>query len=216
MNLSCDEECERIKRRAQLANAFNINPVQYTGAFPQNSASSTAFSIDLVTWARTQPSFVKSLEEDLHEFVLANSNQRLRFNNIKKDDRKLVVELVERYGLVGREDRNGGFVEVIKTPRCALPTQKLVHYATSLTLEEYEAQVDEALKFTLLFDQIPPRVNLDSILKEWSGEYKVQFTSKTTAKVAFRCGRSFNAASRALIGDTTNGVTITLPNRRNH
>eukprot|EP00210_Caulerpa_lentillifera_P008571 g8176.t1 len=215
MNLTCDDECERIKRRAQLANAFNINPVSYTGAFPQNSSASSGFSIDLITWARTQPNVVKSLEDDLCEFILTNNSQRLKLTISRKEDRKLAVELVERYGLVGRDDRNGGFVEVIRTPHCALPSQKLIHYATSLTPEQYEAEMDEALKFTILFEQIPAKLNLESFLREWSGEYKVQFTSKTTAKVAFRCARSFNAASRALIGDTTNGFIITLPRQRN-
>jgi len=203
--LVCDAECERAKHRARLAAAFNIDTNTYSGAF------SSTFSVDLITWARLYPQKAHQIEEQLYERIRRRDIQRFTLEGITRDMKKLVIELVDSCGAVGRSVRNANSVEVILTDRCSLPAKKLCQYATSLSEEEYRNLVRESLKNVMFLEEIEKSVNPRRYLMTWDGDYEMEWVSNSVTKLKFRTPQAFKSASNGLAGGIRGAFKVRYP-----
>lgn len=203
--LTCDAECERAKHRARLADAFNIDTATYSGAF------NATFSVDLITWARQFPQRVQQIEEQIYERIRLRNVQRFNLEGITRDMKKLVIELAESCGAVGRSVRNANAVEVVLTSRCRLPARKLVPYATSLSKEAYQELVKESLKNVLLLEDIQRSVNPKRYLMGWDGDYEIEWISNSVAKLKFRTPQAFKSACDGLGGGIRDAFSVRCP-----
>ncbi|KAF5899023.1 transcriptional repressor NF-X1-like, partial [Clarias magur] len=99
--LECDQECATLERNRRLAEALQVDPT----ADPFNTKSTTCkYSDTLKEDARKDFKFVSEVEEEIKNLVeLANKGKQPKkshcFPPMKRDQRRIVHELAEVYGL---------------------------------------------------------------------------------------------------------------------
>ncbi|XP_076840931.1 LOW QUALITY PROTEIN: transcriptional repressor NF-X1 [Brachyhypopomus gauderio] len=98
--LECDQDCATLERNRRLAEALQIDP----SVDPFSSKSSSKYSDSLKEDARREFKFVSEVEEEIRKLVeLANKGKQSRrshcFPPMKRDQRRVVHELAEAYGV---------------------------------------------------------------------------------------------------------------------
>ncbi|KAM9501093.1 transcriptional repressor NF-X1 isoform 1-T1 [Clarias gariepinus] len=99
--LECDQECATLERNRRLAEALQVDPT----VDPFNTKSTTCkYSDTLKEDARKDFKFVSEVEEEIKNLVeLANKGKQPKkshcFPPMKRDQRRIVHELAEVYGL---------------------------------------------------------------------------------------------------------------------
>ncbi|KAF7706181.1 transcriptional repressor NF-X1 [Silurus meridionalis] len=98
--LECDQECATLERNRRLAEALQVDPT----VDPFNKSSTCKYSDSLKDDARRDFKFVSEVEEEIRNLVeLANKGKQPKrshsFPPMKRDQRRIVHELAEVYGL---------------------------------------------------------------------------------------------------------------------
>ncbi|XP_060730078.1 transcriptional repressor NF-X1 [Tachysurus vachellii] len=128
--LECDQECATLERNRRLAEALQVDPT----VDPFSSKSSTCkYSDTLKEDARKDFKFVSEVEEEIKNLVeLANKGKHPKkshcFPPMKRDQRRIVHELAEVYGVESISYDNEPKRNVVVTAvrgKCACPTSTL-------------------------------------------------------------------------------------------
>jgi len=132
-------------------------------------------------------------------------------DDIKRETKRLAIELVDMYGAVGRPVHSSNSIEVVPTNRCAFLAKKLSAYATQMSEEDYNALVKESLKNVLFIENIQNRVDLRSYLRLWQGDYEMDVVSKTSVRLRFRTPAAFKSAKSGLGDGVRDVFTVRCP-----
>ena len=111
-SLKCDDECLRLQRNRQLAEALNIDPETHTDShIPYSGTTLKLFQEDVV-WAQIQ-------EREFRVFAAAPQEKRLRFSPMPSNKRAFLHALAEDFGFDSESEdpEPHRHVCVFKTPR---------------------------------------------------------------------------------------------------
>ncbi|KAK3942193.1 hypothetical protein QBC46DRAFT_380857 [Diplogelasinospora grovesii] len=110
--LKCDEECLRLQRNRQLAEALRIDPETHTDEHIPYSDTTLKLYRENVTWAQAR-------EAEFRLFADAKDQKRLRFKPMPPSQRAFLHSLAEDYGLdsESQDPEPHRHVCIFKTPR---------------------------------------------------------------------------------------------------
>ncbi|KAJ3159564.1 hypothetical protein HDU86_001573 [Geranomyces michiganensis] len=107
--LPCNDNCERVKRNRQLAEAFNIDPSLSTTT-TASTGPTFEYSEALIRHAHANPTWVKTTEEALAAFVADPAKRMFHFASGKTAGNPQLLELAKHYDLAASiidADRKG-------------------------------------------------------------------------------------------------------------
>lgn len=110
--MKCDDECLRLQRNRQLAEALNIDPETHSDDHIPYSDTTLKLFRDNITWAQTQ-------EREFRVFAAAQDEKRLRFKPMQSHQRAFLHALAEDFGLdsESQDPEPHRHVCIFKTPR---------------------------------------------------------------------------------------------------
>ncbi|KAF5826072.1 hypothetical protein DUNSADRAFT_4960, partial [Dunaliella salina] len=129
--------------------------------------------------------------------------------------RALAHELAEAYGLAtistGHEPNRA--VQLLRTPSTGEPQNPLCAAAAALTPEELQAlalaqQGQPPNTWILRLVDVQPGANPNLFLRDWAGEYTLNWTSDSTANVVFTREAAYKGASSTLAGGVRNAFRV--------
>lgn len=178
--LKCDAECQRQKRRLQLADAFGVEDMDRYMSFADRNRTPT-WSPHLLLLARTSREWVQGIERELALFITDPVEKRGKLPAMGRDQRAAVHQIAEQYGLAtkGTDSAAGRFVEMLKTPGASVPNRLLSHAAAALTDDDVAVLQAQAVGHTLRLVDVSPSANIPHHLREWEGAYSMEPSSGT-------------------------------------
>lgn len=132
--MSCDDECARIKRNAQLAEALKIAPDHGDDHIPYSDTTLDLFK-ENSTWAVAQ-------EKEFQEFAVDETKKVHRFKPMSSNQRAFLHSLAEDYGLYSESQDIPPHRSVVlyKTPRfVSAPHKSLIQAAKLRAAQAAEA-----------------------------------------------------------------------------
>ncbi|GAB1310104.1 FKBP12-associated protein [Madurella fahalii] len=110
--LKCDDECLRLQRNRQLAEALSIDPETHSDDHIPYSDTTLKLFRENISWAQTQ-------EREFRAFAAAQDEKRLRFKPMQAHQRAFLHALAEDFGLdsESQDPEPHRHVCVFKTPR---------------------------------------------------------------------------------------------------
>lgn len=158
----------------------------------------------LLQAAKDDPLWIESLERDFTSFVADKGKLRLTLQPMPAAKRELVHEYAEQgFGLtthsVGQEPNRA--VQLYKGNASGVPTH-LASFAALLVSQEALDRTKAAAtpQNVLRLVDVTPGANLQHYLREWSGEFKLNWEGSTTAVLTFDNPKSWKACSDVLGG----------------
>ncbi|KAK4097536.1 hypothetical protein N658DRAFT_500340 [Parathielavia hyrcaniae] len=111
-SLKCDDECLRLQRNHQLAEALNVDPSTHTDDRIPYSDTTLKLFRENIKWAQEQ-------ERQLRVFAAAPEEKRLRFKPMQAQQRAFLHALAEDFGLdsESQDPDPHRHVCIFKTPR---------------------------------------------------------------------------------------------------
>lgn len=118
-SLKCDDECLRLQRNRQLADALNIDPETHTDDHIPYSDTTLKLFRENINWAQAQ-------EREFRVFAAAPDEKRLRFKPMPSHQRAFLHALAEDFGLdsESQDPEPHRHVCVFKTPRFVAAPRK--------------------------------------------------------------------------------------------
>ncbi|KAL2136252.1 hypothetical protein VTI74DRAFT_4685 [Chaetomium olivicolor] len=112
LTLKCDEECLRLQRNRQLAEALNIDPDTHTDDHIPYSDTTLKLFRENINWAQAQ-------EREFRVFAGTPDEKRLRFKPMPSHQRAFLHALAEDFGLdsESQDPEPHRHVCIFKTPR---------------------------------------------------------------------------------------------------
>jgi transcriptional repressor NF-X1 len=123
-SLKCDDECARLQRNRNLAQALHISDSHEDGHVPYSTATLNMYVED-VAWSHKQ-------EEALRIFAADDAEKRLRFKPMKKRQRQFIHSVAEDFGFDSEsiDPEPHRHVLLFKTPKfVAAPMKTLAQAA---------------------------------------------------------------------------------------
>ena len=123
-SLKCDDECARLQRNRNLAQALHISDSHEDDHVPYSTTTLNMYLEDVV-WSHKQ-------EEELRIFAADETEKRLRFKPMKKRQRAFIHSIAEDFGFDGEsvDPEPHRHVLLFKTPKfVAAPMKTLAQAA---------------------------------------------------------------------------------------
>ncbi|KAI3426465.1 hypothetical protein D9Q98_008832 [Chlorella vulgaris] len=200
-SLECDAVCRLEGRRQKLADAFGVeDPAHHLSAFERNKTAT--YNGLLLSAAQRHPRFVEGVERQLAEFVVDKQSRRVSLSSMPREQRAVVHAMAEQYGLAstsfGQDPQR--YVELFKTPTTGIPARLLSRVAPTVPPEQVAELLREAEGHTLRFTDVAMSVDLSFYLRQWDGQYAVEWQGGDAAVVRFEREQDLKAALDALGG----------------
>ncbi|KAK4136739.1 hypothetical protein BT67DRAFT_448052 [Trichocladium antarcticum] len=137
--LKCDDECLRLQRNRQLAEALNIDPQTHTDDHIPYSDTTLKLFRTNVGWAQSQ-------EREFRVFAAAPDEKRLRFKPMQSSQRAFLHALAEDFGMdsESQDPEPHRHVCIFKTPRFVSAPPKTL--AQCLRVAQAAANLNAAAK----------------------------------------------------------------------
>ena len=125
--LKCDDECLRVQRNRQLANALNIDPESHKDDHIPYSTATLKLYAENTSWAQVQ-------EREFRVFAASEDEKRLRFKPMPAHQRAFLHSLAEDYSLDSQSEdpEPHRHVSLFKTPRFVSAPRKTLAQALRL------------------------------------------------------------------------------------
>eukprot|EP00884_Botryococcus_braunii_P016936 jgi/Botrbrau1/3926/Bobra.0365s0002.1 len=171
--LRCDAECERQRRNAQLAEAFEIDPDRYIPFTDRNR--SPDYCLDLLIYAWHHREFTDQVERQFAAFVASNDRRR-RLPAMPREERKFVQQLASEYRIAATSQgqQPNRAVELFKTNTASIPGVLLSRAAARMTLADLEKRTRLERGYELYLTDVSESADLDHIFQVWANDYTVE------------------------------------------
>jgi len=221
--LTCDDECEKLARKKQLAEAFDISPPSLDSLhFGDNSAASDL----LADIFRREPKWVLAVEERLKYLVLGKgkgtTSTGLRvhvFCPVLKEKRDAIRHMAERWKLAvqaaGWEPKR--FLVVHVTPKSKPPTRILGAKpgvpVSALHPPAFDPMIDMDPRLVVAMLDLPRDADISALVLRFGGECELVWLNDKNALAVFSDpARAATALRRLDHGSVYQGAVVVLQN----
>lgn len=221
--LACDEECEKLARKKQLAEAFDITPSNLDSLhFGDNAAASDLLS-DVF---RREPKWVLAVEERLKYLVLGKgkgtTSTGLRvhvFSPALKEKRDAIRHMAERWKLsvqaAGWEPKR--FLVVHVTPKSKPPARILGAKpgvpVTAFNPPAFDPLIDMDPRLVVAMLDLPRDADISALVLRFGGECELAWLNDKNALAVFSDpARAATALRRLDHGSVYQGAVVVLQN----
>lgn len=221
--LTCDEECEKLARKKQLAEAFDINSPNLDSLHFGDALAASDLLADVL---RREPKWVLAVEERLKYLVLGKgkgiTSTGLRvhvFSAVLKEKRDAIRHMAERWKLsvqaAGWEPKR--FLAVHVTSKSKPPTRILGAKpgipVTALHPPAFDPLIDMDPRLVVAMLDLPSDADISALVLRFGGECELVWLNDKNALAVFSDpARAATALRRLDHGSVYQGAVVVVQN----